>query len=78
MPLTTEQLVELTAYLKKSSEVTVFKLRREIREAIYRLEFLMDYADLPSMLWNRTWPLVRGQASGPWNFCPLVLLENFA
>ncbi|XP_070617336.1 dynein axonemal heavy chain 3 isoform X3 [Erythrolamprus reginae] len=48
VPLTTEQLVELTAYLKKSSEVTVFKLRREIREAIYRLEFLMDYADLPS------------------------------
>ncbi|KAG8145621.1 hypothetical protein E2320_012135 [Naja naja] len=48
VPLTTEQLVELTAYLKKSSEVTVFKLRREIREAIYRLEFLMDYADLPN------------------------------
>ncbi|KAH0631920.1 hypothetical protein JD844_019823 [Phrynosoma platyrhinos] len=47
VPLTTEELVELTAYLKKSSDVTVFKLRREIREAIYRLEFLMDYADLP-------------------------------
>ncbi|XP_048348807.1 dynein axonemal heavy chain 3 [Sphaerodactylus townsendi] len=47
VPLTTEELVTLTAYLKKSSEVTVFKLRREIREAIYRLEFLMDYADLP-------------------------------
>lgn len=62
MPLTTEQLVELTAYLKKSSEVTVFKLRREIREAIYRLEFLMDYADLPSMFGNRTWPLTRGQS----------------
>ncbi|ETE64178.1 Dynein heavy chain 3, axonemal, partial [Ophiophagus hannah] len=57
VPLTTEQLVELTAYLKKSSEVTVFKLRREIREAIYRLEFLMDYADLPSMFGSRTWPL---------------------
>ncbi|KAJ7305844.1 hypothetical protein JRQ81_010210 [Phrynocephalus forsythii] len=47
VPLTTEELVELTAYLKKSSDVTVFKLRREIREAIYRLEFLLDYADLP-------------------------------
>ncbi|XP_062999548.1 dynein axonemal heavy chain 3 [Elgaria multicarinata webbii] len=47
VPLTTEELVELTAYLKKSSEITVFKLRREIKEAIYRLEFLMDYADLP-------------------------------
>ncbi|XP_053132344.1 dynein axonemal heavy chain 3 isoform X3 [Hemicordylus capensis] len=47
MPLTTEELVELTAYLKKASEVTVFKLRREIREAIYRLEFLLSYADLP-------------------------------
>ncbi|CAM4521786.1 dynein axonemal heavy chain 3 [Lepidochelys kempii] len=48
VPLNTEELVELTAYLKKASEVTVFKLRREISEAAYRLEFLMDYADLPS------------------------------
>ncbi|CAI5792110.1 dynein heavy chain 3, axonemal [Podarcis lilfordi] len=48
VPMTTEELVDTTAYLKKSSDVTVFKLRREIREAIYRLEFLMDYADLPS------------------------------
>ncbi|XP_062820321.1 dynein axonemal heavy chain 3 [Anolis carolinensis] len=47
VPLNTEELVELTAYLKKSSDVTVFKLRREIKEAIYRLEFLLDYADLP-------------------------------
>ncbi|XP_062444589.1 dynein axonemal heavy chain 3 [Rhea pennata] len=48
VPSNTEELVELTAYLKKSSEVTVFKLRQQISEATYRLEFLMDYADLPS------------------------------
>ncbi|XP_025062794.1 dynein heavy chain 3, axonemal [Alligator sinensis] len=47
MPLNTEELVELTAYLKKASEITVFKLRREISEAAYRLEFLTEYADLP-------------------------------
>ncbi|XP_025972035.2 dynein axonemal heavy chain 3 [Dromaius novaehollandiae] len=46
VPSNTEELVELTAYLKKSSEVTVFKLRQQISEATYRLEFLMDYADL--------------------------------
>ncbi|XP_010216373.1 PREDICTED: dynein heavy chain 3, axonemal [Tinamus guttatus] len=47
VPSNSEDLVELTAYLKKSSEVTVYKLRRQISEATYRLEFLMDYADLP-------------------------------
>lgn len=38
----------LIEYLKKSSDVTVFKLRRQLRDASERLEFLMDYADLPS------------------------------
>lgn len=37
----------LIDFLKKSSDVTVFKLRRQLRNAIERLEFLMDYADLP-------------------------------
>ncbi|NXH72361.1 DYH3 protein, partial [Hydrobates tethys] len=46
VPLNTEELVEFNAYLKKSSEVTVFKLRQEVTEAAHRLEFLMDYADL--------------------------------
>ncbi|NXT35371.1 DYH3 protein, partial [Pelecanoides urinatrix] len=46
VPLNTEELVEFDAYLKKSSEVTVFKLRQEVTEAAHRLEFLMDYADL--------------------------------
>ncbi|KAM6320279.1 dynein axonemal heavy chain 3 [Podargus strigoides] len=45
-PLNTEELVELQAFLKKSSEVTVFKLRREVAEAVHRLEFLMEYAEL--------------------------------
>ncbi|XP_074961219.1 dynein axonemal heavy chain 3 [Phalacrocorax aristotelis] len=46
VPLNTEDLVEFDAYLKKSSEVTVFKLRQEVTEAARRLEFLMDHADL--------------------------------
>ncbi|XP_006876041.1 PREDICTED: dynein heavy chain 3, axonemal [Chrysochloris asiatica] len=47
IPANTEELVFLLAFLKKSSEVTVFKLRRQLRDAIERLEFLLDYADLP-------------------------------
>uniref|UniRef100_A0A8C4VID0 Dynein axonemal heavy chain 3 n=1 Tax=Falco tinnunculus TaxID=100819 RepID=A0A8C4VID0_FALTI len=46
VPLNTEELVEFDAYLKKSNEVTVFKLRQEVAEAAHRLEFLMDYANL--------------------------------
>ncbi|NWX20475.1 DYH3 protein, partial [Aegotheles bennettii] len=45
-PLNTEEIVEFDAYLKKSSEVTVVKLREEVAEAARRLEFLMDYAHL--------------------------------
>ncbi|XP_027467991.1 dynein heavy chain 3, axonemal [Zalophus californianus] len=47
IPANTEELVFLIEFLKKSSDVTVFKLRRQFRNAIERLEFLMDYADLP-------------------------------
>lgn len=47
-PANTAELVSLIEYLKKSSDVTVFKLRRQLRDASERLEFLMDYADLPS------------------------------
>ncbi|XP_066239555.1 dynein axonemal heavy chain 3 [Saccopteryx leptura] len=47
IPATTEELVALIAFLRKSSEVTVFTLRRKLRDAAERLEFLMDYADLP-------------------------------
>lgn len=47
IPANTEELVFLIEFLKKSSNVTVFKLRRQLRDAIERLEFLMDYADLP-------------------------------
>ncbi|XP_074179212.1 dynein axonemal heavy chain 3 [Rhinolophus sinicus] len=47
IPVNTEELVTLIKFLKKSSDVTVFKLRRQLRDAIERLEFLMDYADLP-------------------------------
>ncbi|XP_030740234.2 dynein axonemal heavy chain 3 [Echinops telfairi] len=47
IPANTEELVFLLEFLKKSSDVTVFKLRRQLRDAIERLEFLLDYADLP-------------------------------
>ncbi|ELW62513.1 Dynein heavy chain 3, axonemal [Tupaia chinensis] len=47
VPANTEELVFLIGFLKKSSDVTVFKLRRQLRDAAERLEFLMDYADLP-------------------------------
>ncbi|KAM9012434.1 dynein axonemal heavy chain 3 [Ara ararauna] len=46
LPMNTVELVEYDAYLKKSSEVTVVKLRREVAEAAHRMEFLMDYAFL--------------------------------
>ncbi|XP_028914074.1 dynein heavy chain 3, axonemal isoform X2 [Ornithorhynchus anatinus] len=46
VPTSTEELVSLTAYLRKASDVTVFQLRKQISAAAYRLEFLMDYADL--------------------------------
>ncbi|XP_011917766.1 PREDICTED: dynein heavy chain 3, axonemal [Cercocebus atys] len=47
VPANTKELVFLIEFLKKSSDVTVFKLRRQLRDASERLEFLMDYADLP-------------------------------
>ena len=47
IPVNTGELVFLIQFLKKSSDVTVFKLRRQLRDAAERLEFLMDYADLP-------------------------------
>ncbi|XP_078610604.1 dynein axonemal heavy chain 3-like isoform X1 [Branchiostoma floridae x Branchiostoma japonicum] len=47
MPDSTADLVELTDFLRTSSEVTVFKLKDEIDEAGHRLQFLLDYATLP-------------------------------
>lgn len=47
IPANTEELVLLIEFLKKSSDVTVFTLRRQLKDAVERLEFLMDYADLP-------------------------------
>ncbi|XP_071616680.1 dynein axonemal heavy chain 3 [Heliangelus exortis] len=46
VPQNTEELVEYDAYLKKSSEVTVFDLKKKVAEAAHRLKFLMDYACL--------------------------------
>nr|XP_046272658.1 dynein axonemal heavy chain 3 isoform X3 [Scatophagus argus] len=47
-PKTTEELVSLDKYIKKTSDVTIHKLIDEIDEAAYRLSFLLDYATLPS------------------------------
>lgn len=47
MPSTTAEIVELSDFLRESSEVTVFKLKDEIDEAANRLMFLLDYANLP-------------------------------
>uniref|UniRef100_A0A8C3EWU4 Dynein axonemal heavy chain 3 n=1 Tax=Corvus moneduloides TaxID=1196302 RepID=A0A8C3EWU4_CORMO len=49
VPQNTEQLVEYEAFLKKSSEVTVIKLNKELIKAAHRLQILMDYADLSRM-----------------------------
>ncbi|XP_035537407.1 dynein heavy chain 3, axonemal [Morone saxatilis] len=46
-PKTTEELVSLKQYIKKTSDVTIHKLIDEIDEATYRLSFLLDYATLP-------------------------------
>ncbi|KAJ7400487.1 hypothetical protein BTVI_105082 [Pitangus sulphuratus] len=46
VPQNTEQLVEYDAFLKKSSEVTVVKLKKDLIKAARRLQVLMDYADL--------------------------------
>ncbi|XP_061086442.1 dynein axonemal heavy chain 3 [Conger conger] len=47
LPENSEELVALNQYLKKSSEVTVHKLKEEIQEAANRLNFLLDFATLP-------------------------------
>ncbi|XP_038676444.1 dynein heavy chain 3, axonemal isoform X3 [Scyliorhinus canicula] len=46
IPETTEELVNLDTFVKKSSEVTITKLKEEIFEAADRLDFLLDYATL--------------------------------
>ncbi|GCC38553.1 hypothetical protein chiPu_0017068 [Chiloscyllium punctatum] len=46
IPETTEELVDLDTFVKKSNEVTITKLKEEIFEAADRLEFLLDYASL--------------------------------
>ncbi|XP_035261919.1 dynein heavy chain 3, axonemal [Anguilla anguilla] len=46
LPENSEELVALNQYLKKSSEVTVYKLKEEIGEAANRLNFLLDFATL--------------------------------
>lgn len=49
IPETTDELVSLNQYIKKTSDVTIHKLIDEIEAAVYRLSFLLDYATLPCM-----------------------------
>ncbi|XP_053480111.1 dynein axonemal heavy chain 3-like [Ictalurus furcatus] len=46
VPANTEELVELSHFLKHTSDVTVHTLRNEISEAAKRLSFLLDYDTL--------------------------------
>lgn len=46
VPANTEELVELSNFLRHTSDVTVHTLRDEISEAAKRLIFLLDYATL--------------------------------
>ncbi|XP_069839891.1 dynein axonemal heavy chain 3 isoform X1 [Dendropsophus ebraccatus] len=46
VPANTEDLVALADFLRTSSDVTVYKLKDEISEAVSRLMFLLDYATL--------------------------------
>uniref|UniRef100_A0A803W9U6 Dynein axonemal heavy chain 3 n=1 Tax=Ficedula albicollis TaxID=59894 RepID=A0A803W9U6_FICAL len=50
VPQNIEQLVEYEAFLKKSREVTVVKLQKELIKAEQRLQLLMDYAYLSGSL----------------------------
>ncbi|XP_072535232.1 dynein axonemal heavy chain 3 [Salminus brasiliensis] len=46
VPGSTEELVELSQFLKHTTDVTVHRLREEVEEAAIRLMFLLDYATL--------------------------------
>ncbi|XP_037391966.1 dynein heavy chain 3, axonemal [Pygocentrus nattereri] len=46
VPANTEELVELSEFLKHTTDVTVHKLCDEVEEAAHRLSFLLDYAAL--------------------------------
>ncbi|KAL7873931.1 hypothetical protein SRHO_G00049010 [Serrasalmus rhombeus] len=46
VPANTEELVELSEFLKHTTDVTVHKLCDEVEEATHRLSFLLDYAAL--------------------------------
>lgn len=48
-PESTEELVTLSQYIKKTSDVTVQKLRDDTNDASLRIFFLLDYAILPCM-----------------------------
>ncbi|KAJ0003538.1 hypothetical protein NQD34_008636 [Periophthalmus magnuspinnatus] len=48
IPKSTEELMNLNQFIKHTSDVTVHRLIEEIDEAVFRLNFLLDYATLSS------------------------------
>ena len=47
MPDTTKEIVELTKYLTDANTVQVVTLQQQVNEAAERLQFLLNYANLP-------------------------------
>lgn len=47
IPENTEELVTLDQFIERTYEETVHELIEEIAEAVHRLSFLLDHANLP-------------------------------
>lgn len=69
IPENTEELVTLDQFIERTYEETIHDLIEEIAEAVHRLSFLLDHANLPGIKHLRffsVWFLsrVRGDAQG--------------
>lgn len=49
IPENTEELVTLDQFIERTYEETVHELVEEIAEAVHRLSFLLDHANLPGI-----------------------------
>lgn len=77
IPENTEELVTLDQFIERTYKETVHDLIEEIAEAVHRLSFLLDHANLPGIKHLRffsVWFLsrVRGDARGYSLSLPLV------
>ena len=50
IPDTTKEIVELTKYLTDANTVQVVTLQNQVNEAAERLQFLLNYANLPGTI----------------------------